>query len=575
MAKRNFMLAFFYLEKAFDTVDRTILLYKLLSKYQIGGSFLKLLQEMYQNNQMYVKLSSGLTQPFLTTMGVKQGCVLSPLIFNLFINDLPDQFDDQCDPLILNGKKVQALMFADDVMIFSQSATGLKRVINITVGFFNNINLSVNFSKTQVMIFNSRGVLLDKDPQHKFFDGDHLLKVVAEYTYLGIKLTPSGAASAGADELFAKSRRSWFSISNLIYRHKRMATDKALQIFDQLVTSIGLYSCESWLPLIMTKKSFSEDNNLFSFWENFKLETLNQKICRMLLSVHKKSSRLAVLGELGRFPLLIKGLCHVLKYQAKLLQTVDNGSIVSNAVIEMKSNSNPNLNSWWGRVEKIKQNFGIKYSPFSKLEAIGCHIKKQVKGKFEIYWLREVNKIKLGDDNKNHNKLRYYATIKGCFKKESYLDLVPNRSQRSDLTRLRISSSRLAIEVQRYQRPKVPENERWCKYCRPGPGPDNNIEGYVDNEEHFLTSCCTFTLERNCLYARMESLKKGFIDLSPAQQAATLMCPTSTVTAKLANKYIKLLFETRQNLDNGVPALNLGFECAGIFKNIFFGDLDD
>ena len=126
----------------------------------------------------------------------------------------------------------------------------------------------------------------------------------------------------------------------------------------------------------MTKKSFSEDNNLFSFWENFKLETLNQKICRMLLSVHKKSSRLAVLGELGRFPLLIKGLCHVLKYQAKLLQTVDNGSIVSNAVIEMKSNSNPNLNSWWGRVEKIKQNFGMNYSPLSKHEAIGCHIKK-------------------------------------------------------------------------------------------------------------------------------------------------------------------------------------------------------
>ena len=203
---------------------------------------------------MYVKLSSGLTQPFTTTVGVKQGCVLSPLIFNLFINDLPDQYDDQCDPVILSDQKVQALMFADDVMVLSQSASGLKRAINITVDYFDNINLSVNFEKSQVMIFNVRGLLLDKDPEHQFYAGGQTLKIVSEYTYLGVKLTPSGAASHGADELFLKSRRSWFSISNLIYRHKRMTTDKALQIFDQLVTSIGLFSCESWLSLIITKK---------------------------------------------------------------------------------------------------------------------------------------------------------------------------------------------------------------------------------------------------------------------------------------------------------------------------------
>ena len=262
---------------------------------------------MYANNQMFVKLSSGLTQPFNTTVGVKQGCVLSPMIFNLFINDLPDHFDDQCDPLTLGDRKVQSLMFADDVMLLSQSASGLRRAINITVDYFTNINLSVNFDKTQVMIFNSRGLLLDKDPQHKFHAGGHLLKVVAEYTYLGIKLTPSGSPSPGSEELFLKARRSWFSISNLIYRHKRMPTDKALQIFDQLVTSIGFYSCESWLPLIITKKSFNENNSILSFWENFKLETLNQKICRMILGVHKKSSRLGVIGELGRFPVFIKG----------------------------------------------------------------------------------------------------------------------------------------------------------------------------------------------------------------------------------------------------------------------------
>ena len=218
-------------------------------------------------------------------------------------------------------------MFADDVMVLSQTSSGLKRAINITAEFFNSINLGVNFDKTQVMVFNARGEQLDRDPEHHFHIGEHRLKVVPENTYLGIKLTPSGAASHGANELFLKSRRSWFSISNKIYKHKRLPTDKAFQIFDQLVTSIGLYNCESWLPLVMTKKSFSDQSTLLNFWEKFKLETLNQKICRMVLGVHKKSCRPCTLGELGRFPLFVKAICHVLKYQAQICNS-DNNSLI-------------------------------------------------------------------------------------------------------------------------------------------------------------------------------------------------------------------------------------------------------
>ena len=294
----------------------------------------------------------------------------------------------------------------------------------------------------------------------------------------------------------------------------------------------------------------------------------------MILGVLKKSSRLGVIGELGRFPLFIKGVCHVLKYQAHLLKTVGNGSILSSAVQEMQSSPDLNLNSWWGMVSHIKEKLGIKYSKFSKLDVIGHNLKKQIKGKFETFWLDEIRKEKLGVDNVNHNKLRYYSSIKGCFKKEPYLDLVPNRSQRADLTRLRISSSRLATEVLRYKRPKVPFAERFCQYCCPA-GADNNLEGYIDTEEHFLTSCNTFTLERNCLSAKLETVVKGYKSLSPAQQSATLLCPTNVVTAKLSNKYIQLIFQIRKNLDEGVPALNIGVPGGTIYSNMFFDETDE
>ena len=149
--------------------------------------------------------------------------------------------------------------------------------------------------------------------------------------------------------------------------------------------------------------------------------------------------------------------------------------------------------------------------------------------------------------------------------------MVPNRSQRADLTRIRISASHLGIETLRYS--KIPEEKRYCRYCTPS-GADNTLEGYVDNEQHFLVSCSSFSLKRNCLFGRMESIIPGFISLPPVQQTATLLCPTSVVTAKLANKYIQILFKVRKLLDEGVPALNIGYESGVIIPNEFYDDSD-
>ena len=118
----------------------------------------------------------------------------------------------------------------------------------------------------------------------------------------------------------------------------------------------------------------------------------------------------------------------------------------------------------------------------------------------------------------------------------------------------------------------VPLDKRYCGYCTPS-GADNHIEGYLDDEQHFLTACSSFTLKRNCLFSRLDTVKTGFSNLSSVEKTAIILCPTSVLPAKLSNKYIKIMFKTRKLLDDGYPIFNMGYMC-GIIPNEFF-DIDD
>ena len=88
---------------AFDSVWREGLFFYKMLHMGIRGNLLNLLRNMYDKVMYSMKIDGKISKPFLSRVGFKQGCVLSPLLFDMFISDLPDIFTTDCDPVTVNS----------------------------------------------------------------------------------------------------------------------------------------------------------------------------------------------------------------------------------------------------------------------------------------------------------------------------------------------------------------------------------------------------------------------------------------------------------------------------------------
>ena len=185
--------------KAFDSVWHEGLFYKLL-KTNIGGNLYNLMKSLYCNSTCSIKIGENKTQPFSYSRGVRQGCILSPLLFNLYLKNLPHLFENTLsDPFVLpNGKKTNSLFYADDLVILSRSKTGLQNCLNALSLYCDKWKLKINPKKTEIMIFQKRP---KKSIDIKFNIGSESIEIVQQYTYLGTRLTPTGNFTLALEHL--------------------------------------------------------------------------------------------------------------------------------------------------------------------------------------------------------------------------------------------------------------------------------------------------------------------------------------------------------------------------------------
>ena len=464
---RKYLFACFVdFRSAFDSVCRKSLHFKLL-KNGVGGNFLALIQDMYQDVQYCMKIDGEISKPFESSVGMKQGCVLSPLLFNMFLSDLPDIFGINCDAVCINDIDINCLMYADDIVIFSETANGLQSCLNALSEYCTKWQLTVNLDKTKIIIFNKGGHRISK---YEFHLNGTIVEIVQMYTYLGIPFTSCGSFQKACMMLSDKAKKAFFKLRQLNSRDNVLLT---LKLFQALVVPILSYGCEVWGPFIAQKLTGSD---IKSVADRAPCENVNVKLCKYLLGVSKYATNDAVKGELGRYPLLISILTLSMKFYSRT-STLTDDSLVSKIYNDHCS--------WRLLLEDITKQFYSR-PDLNVEQPFDCNIysiRYNMMSSYSDQWLKSINRHQ-------NNKLRTYSIYKETFALEPYILQGPVRLRRN-ITKLRISAHSLAVETGRYTRPKTLLVNRTCKLC-------NNNE--IEDEIHMFLKCPFYNVERSRLF---------------------------------------------------------------------------
>lgn len=180
--------AFLDASKAFDRVNHYLLFQKLIDR-GVPLCFVRILCHWYSSQNMHVKWDNCISQSFCVTNGVRQGGVLSPYLFAIYIDDLSIMLNRVNAGCYVGNSKVNHLMYADDICCFSSSLDGLQELLNVCDKYAETHEIVFNSKKSLGMLFQSAFFKLSREP-HVYL-GKNIVNFGSSVKYLGVFLNNS------------------------------------------------------------------------------------------------------------------------------------------------------------------------------------------------------------------------------------------------------------------------------------------------------------------------------------------------------------------------------------------------
>jgi hypothetical protein len=500
LCKRGGRLYFIFVDfaKAFDCVPHAPL-FKRLINIGVHGKILKVLNSMYNQLFSCVQTPQGLTEMFKCHVGTRQGCMLSPFLFIIYLNKYIQTCNESCKGIYINEdfQNLNILLYADDMVQCSDMVGRLQHHLNVLSKFCYEYCMKVNLSKTKIMVFRNGGPLRNNE---KWFYNSEKVETVSYYKYLGIVFSSRLKWSAATKTLAAQSSKALFSIKRMYYKCNGLPIDVAFELFDKMIVPILCYGSEVW-----------------GYKKYDVIEKVQLKFCKFLLGVNSTTNNSAVLGECGRRPLLIQYFCRCIKYWCKIL-LMDNDRLPKVTYIMLKKLDECGKNTWVTHIKNLlfKYGFGIVYisQDIGNIDLFIINFKQRITDCCYQEWCESLN---------NSSKLSSYCSFKSLLEPEKYLFCITVRKFKIALSKFRCSNHKLEIEAGRIN--QIDIMDRICKYC------ELNGYSYVENEYHFICKCPQY-----------DELRKKYLHHTEFFNSDTFIKLFSTTNVNVINNLSQFIF---------------------------------
>ena len=489
--------AFVDFQKAFDWVPRDLLLYKLATKFDIHGRLFNNLSNIYSSSSAQIRLNGKLTTSFDVLSGVKQGDIISPILFSMYLNDLATGIKDLNCGIDINGFICSILLYADDIVLIAPDEESLQKMLDYINQWCNKWRMAINTGKTQVVHFRT-----PRTPKTNFnFQfGNNPLTIESQYKYLGVLFDEFLSFENNASALADAACRALGAIRSKIQYIKPCGYKTFNTLFSSGVISISDYSAAIW-----GTKSFP------------KIEQVSYKAARYFLGVHRFAPVEALLGDMGWSSARNRHKLLILKFWNRLCCLPE--SRVTRKIFEWDREFSNFRGTWSFAAKQLfteleQPSLFDDASPYNPEAA-----QKTLDTIDSNNW--DLNRYK-------SDKLRYYNLYKYEKSPEDYLSLNISAYQRSVFSQFRCGILPLEIEVGRYR--DAPLNERTCQVCGQA----------VEDEIHFLLFCNAYADPRKELVAKALDFDESFTSCDEIEQFVFLVSNLQKSMIKYLTKALSI-----------------------------------